>query len=178
MDKIQLNDIDFNLSITSAQIEKTVSEIAEKMNHDMAGENPLFISILNGSFMFTSDLLKQIKMNCQVSFLKISSYQGVSSTGKITELIGLNQDIKGRSIVILEDIVDTGTTLKSITSQLKQHDPKIIRIATLLLKSETFKGGIHLDYVGMQVPDDFLVGYGLDYNELGRNYKSIYKKAL
>lgn len=178
MDKIKLYDNEFILSITSARIQEAVSGIAAKINRDLEGESPLFISILNGAFMFTSDLLKQIKLNCRVSFLKISSYQGSSSTGRITELIGLNEDIKGETIVILEDIVDTGTTLEGVTAQLKQHSPRNIKIATLLLKPEVFKGGVKLDYVGLEIPNDFIVGYGLDYKELGRNYKSIYKRSL
>ena len=125
--------------------------------------------------MFTSDLLKMIRMNCQVSFMKLSSYSGDTSTGIVNELIGLNEDISGRSVVIVEDIVDTGTTLKKIVSQLSGMKPKQIKIATLLLKPEAFDGSIHIDYVGFEIPNDFIVGYGLDYNQLGRNYEGIYK---
>ncbi len=175
METIKLYDKEFILSIPPARIQEAVARIAKEITSDMAGETPLFISILNGSFMFTSDLLKNIGMNCQVSFVRLSSYQEVSSTGKVTEIIGLNEDIKGRSVIILEDIVDTGTTLENFTGQLKLHNPGKVRIATLLLKPAVFSGNIRLDYVGMEVPDDFIVGYGLDYNGLGRNFEGIYK---
>ena len=175
MDKIKLYDKEFILSITPEQIQEAVSGIAERINHDLAGENPIFLSILNGSFMFTSDLLKKIQMNCQVSFMKLSSYKGESTTGIVNELIGINENITGRSIVIIEDIVDTGTTLESIIRELKTMGPGQIKVATLLFKPEAFTGNITIDYVGLEIPNDFIVGYGLDYNELGRNYEGIYK---
>lgn len=175
MDLIKLHDKEFKLSISPEQINEAVSKIAENLNRDFAGETPLFLSILNGSFMFTADLLKKIKMNCHVSFVKLSSYHGSASTGKVTELIGLSEGIKGRSVVIVEDIVDTGTTLECLVNQLKLHSPKQVKIATLLLKPEAFSGIVHLDYVGIEIPNDFIVGYGLDYNELGRNLEGIYK---
>jgi hypoxanthine phosphoribosyltransferase len=175
METIKLQDKEFRLSITPSQIQDAVGKIADKINHDLKGENPIFISILNGSFMFTSDLLKKIKIECQVSFLKLSSYHGTSSTGKVSELIGLNDDISGRTVVIVEDIVDTGTTLECIIDQFKMHNPKQIRIATLLLKPGTFNGTTKLDYVGIEIPNDFIVGYGLDYNNQGRNFEGIYK---
>ncbi|MFP4365816.1 MAG: hypoxanthine phosphoribosyltransferase [Bacteroidales bacterium] len=175
MDRIKLHDQEFRLSIRPVQIRKAVGRIAENINHDLAGKNPLFLSILNGSFMFTSDLLKQIKMNCQVSFIKLSSYHGAESSGIVTELIGLDENIEGRHVIIVEDIVDTGNTLENIVRQLNLHNPGDIKIATLLLKPEVFNGIIHLDYVGMEIPNDFIVGYGLDYNELGRNFEGIYK---
>ncbi len=175
MDKIKLHDKEFSISITPGQIQEAVSRIAGCINRDLAGENPLFLSILNGSFMFTSDLLKKVNINCQVSFMKLSSYRGDASTGVVTELIGLGENINGRSVVIIEDIVDTGTTLVNIISQLKLLNPKQIKIATLLLKPAAFSGNIHLDYVGLEIPNDFIVGYGLDYNQLGRNYEGIYK---
>ncbi|MFO7924068.1 MAG: hypoxanthine phosphoribosyltransferase [Bacteroidales bacterium] len=175
MDRIKLHDKEFSLLITPQKIQEAVSKIADNINNDLAGEIPLFLSILNGSFMFTSDLLKKIRMNCHVSFLKLSSYRDDTSTGSITELIGLNEDIKGRSVVIVEDIVDTGITLKSVVRQLKLQKPKKIIIATLLLKPEAFTGNIRLDYVGLEIPNEFIIGYGLDYNNLGRNFEGIYK---
>jgi hypoxanthine phosphoribosyltransferase len=174
-DTIKLHDRKFTLSLSPPEIQREVSRIAERINHDLESENPVFIGILNGSFMFTSDLLKKITINCQVTFLKLSSYRGLSSTGKMNELIGLDIDLKGRSLVIVEDIVDTGTTLEYIISRLKLKSPKQIRIATLLLKPDTFKGNIHIDYVGFEIPNDFIVGYGLDYNQQGRNLEGIYK---
>lgn len=175
MDKIRLHDKEFSLSITPGQIREVVERIAADINHDMAGEIPIFLSILNGSFMFTSDLLKKIDMDCQVSFIKLSSYNGENSSGVIKELIGLNENIEGRTVIIIEDIVDTGNTLKGIVKQLNFNKPKQIKIATLLLKPEVFTGSMHLDYVGLEIPNDFIVGYGLDYNELGRNFEGIYK---
>ncbi len=175
MDKVKLHDKEFGISITPVQIKNAVSAIAARMNQDLKGKDPLFLSILNGSFMFTADLLKMIDINCSVSFVKLSSYRGKSSTGRVKELIGLNEDISGRTVVILEDIVDTGTTLQSIVSQLKQQNPRQVKIATLLLKPDAFSGDIHLDYVGIEIPNDFIVGYGLDYNQLGRNLEGIYK---
>jgi len=175
MDLVKLHDKQFKLAISPEQVREAVSEIAWKINRDFSGESPLFLSILNGSFMFTADLLKEIKIDCQVSFVKLSSYDGSASTGKVKELIGLSENINGRSVIILEDIVDTGTTLECLVKQINQHSPKQVRIATLLLKPEAFSGIIHIDYVGIEIPNDFIVGYGLDYNELGRNLEGIYK---
>lgn len=175
MDIIKLFDKEFSLSIHPSQIQQAIAKIAGKINTDLEGKNPVFISVLNGSFMFTADLMKKVKLNCQVSFLKLSSYHGSESTGKVNELIGLNEDISGRHVVIVEDIVDTGTTLESLITQLEKHKPKQIKVATLLLKPGKFKGNIHLDYIGIEIPDDFIVGYGLDYNQQGRNLEGIYK---
>ncbi len=175
MDRIKLHDKEFILSITPSQIQEAVSKIAAGINTELAGETPLFLSILNGSFMFTSDLLKKITLNCQVSFLKLSSYQKDTSTGKVSELIGLDEDVSGRTLVITDDIVDTGLTIENVIEQLKPSEPKMIKIATLLLKPGIFSGNIKLDYVGLEIPDDFVVGYGLDYNQLGRNFEGIYK---
>lgn len=175
MNIIKLHDKKFRILFTPAQIEEAVDGIAVKLNKDLAGEEPVFISVLNGSFMFTSDLLKRIRLNCSVSFLKLASYMETASTGNITELIGLNENLTGKVVVILEDIVDTGTTLKYLVAQLSRQGPKSIKVATLLLKPEAFKGDIDIDYVGLEIPNDFIVGYGLDYNQLGRNYGSIYK---
>ncbi len=175
MDRIKLFDKEFALSITPAQIQNAVSKIAEEINRDLAGKNPIFLSILNGSFMFTSDLLKKIRMDCQVSFIKFSSYEGTSSARRVKKLIGLDEDITGRSLVILEDIIDTGNTIVSVVNVLKPMNPKQIKIATLFLKPAIYQENIHLDYVGLEIPNDFIVGYGLDYNQLGRNYEGIYK---
>jgi hypoxanthine phosphoribosyltransferase len=175
MDKIKLYDRQFTLSILPSQIQEAVSRIALEINRDLAGETPLFLGILNGSFMFMSDLLKQIGMNCQVSFVRLSSYQGSSSTGTIMEVIGLNEDIRGRQVIIVEDIVDSGKTIEEFTARLMPEGPAGLRVATLLLKPASFSGSIRLDYVGIEIPDDFIVGYGLDYNGLGRNYEGIYR---
>jgi hypoxanthine phosphoribosyltransferase len=175
MDIIKVYDKEFALSITPAQIQNAVAKIAEDMNRDLAGENPIFLSILNGSFMFTSDLLKKIRMDCQVSFIKFSSYEGVSSAKRVKKLIGIDDDVTGRSLVVLEDIIDTGNTIRAIVKELKLLKAKQIKIATLFLKPAMYQGNIQLDYVGLEMPNDFIVGYGLDYNQLGRNYEGIYK---
>lgn len=175
MEKIILHDREFELTITSSRIQAAVARIASSINRDMTGENPLFLSILNGSFMFTSDLLKKIGTNCQVSFVKLSSYKDGSSTGTVKELIGLNEDVRGRTVIVLEDIVDTGTTLETISAQLTLQFPRQLKFATLLLKPSVFSGNIAPDYVGLEVPNDFIVGYGLDYNGLGRNFEDIYR---
>ena len=175
MDRIKLNDKEFVLSITPAQIQIAVAKIAEDITRDLAGQNPIFLSILNGSFMFTSDLLKKIRMDCQVSFIKFSSYEGVSSTKRVKKLIGIDDDVTGRSLVVLEDIIDTGNTIRAVVKELKLLKARDIKIAALFLKPTTYQGNIHPDYVGLEIPNDFIVGYGLDYNKLGRNYEGIYK---
>ena len=137
-------------------------------------KNPLFLSVLNGSFMFTADLMKRITIPCEISFVKLASYQGISSTGKITEVIGVNEDISGRCVVIVEDIVDTGLTMQRLLETLGTRNPKEIHIASLLVKPEKLQVPLNIKYAAMNIPNDFIVGYGLDYDGLGRNYKDIY----
>jgi hypoxanthine phosphoribosyltransferase len=174
MEKITLYDRHFTLSLMPSRINEAVERIASEINRDLAGETPLFLGILNGSFMFMADLLKHIQMNCLVSFVKLSSYRGASSSGTVREIIGLSEDIRGRHVIIVEDIVDSGKTIEAFMERLRLEQPARIRIATLLLKPGCFSGNIPLDYVGIELPDDFIVGYGLDYNGLGRHYKGIY----
>jgi hypoxanthine phosphoribosyltransferase len=174
MKKITLHDKTFVLSIANADIQKAIEKVAQQINADVEGEYPLFISLLNGAFMFTADLLKWMDMVCEVSFIKYSSYAGTQSTGKITELIGLNTDVKNRTVIILEDIIDTGSTVATLLKDLAPLSPKVVKIATMLYKPASFKGNYKIDYVGMEIPNDFIVGYGLDYDELGRNLKDIY----
>lgn len=153
---------------------KQVARVADEINRDLADENPLFVSVLNGSFMFTSDLMKHLNMPCELSFVKLASYEGTSSTGKVKELVGLNNDITGRTVVIVEDIVDTGFTMERLIETLRQRNPKDIRIATLLVKPDKLQVKLDIHYVAMNIPNDFIVGYGLDYDGLGRNYRDIY----
>ncbi|MFO7938309.1 MAG: hypoxanthine phosphoribosyltransferase [Bacteroidales bacterium] len=175
MNTIRLKDKEFKPFITSDKIQSAIGEMAKKMNQDMnEGEVPLFISILNGSFMFTADLIKHVSFDCEISFLKLASYQGDSSTGKVRQLVGINEKIEGRTVIVLEDIVDTGLTLVEIKKQLAALNPKQVKIASLLLKPEAYHNEIPIDYVGMEIPNDFIVGYGLDYDGLGRNYPDIY----
>ena len=174
MESIQIKDKKFAISITEEQILKEVDRVAEEINRDLKDKNPLFLSVLNGSFMFTADLMKRITIPCEISFVKLASYQGISSTGKITEVIGVNEDISGRCVVIVEDIVDTGLTMQRLLETLGTRNPKEIHIASLLVKPEKLQVPLNIKYAAMNIPNDFIVGYGLDYDGLGRNYKDIY----
>jgi len=174
MDTIQIKDKEFSISIPREEIRKEVKRVAEEINRDLAGQNPLFLSVLNGSFMFTADLMKHITIPCEVSFVKLASYQGVASTGTIKEVIGINEDLTNRTVVIVEDIVDTGLTMQRLLETLGTRNPKEIKIATLLLKPDKLKVALDIEYVAMKIPNDFIVGYGLDYDGFGRNYPDIY----
>ncbi len=174
MRQVKLHDKIFELFISAGEINSAVELIAQKMNKELADKNPLFISILNGSFMFTSDLMKKLDFNCSLTFLKLSSYEGDSSTGDVKKLIGLNEKIEGRTVVIIEDIIDTGITLDIIMLQIEALKPAEIKVATLLLKPKAFHGRFKPDYIGIEIPNDFIIGYGLDYNELGRNFKDLF----
>lgn len=175
MNQVQLKDKKFSLFIEEERILASIVALAEKINIDYKDKNPLFIGVLNGSFMFASDLLKNISLDCEISFVKISSYDGTSSTGKINNLIGLNQDISGRDVIVLEDIVDTGNTIENLYNTIIAKNPNSIKFATLLLKPDVYKKSIKLDYVAISIANDFIVGYGLDYDGLGRNLRDIYK---
>ncbi|MDR1170382.1 MAG: hypoxanthine phosphoribosyltransferase [Prevotellaceae bacterium] len=176
MTRISLHDKVFDKYISSQEIINAVKNVAEHINNDMKNENlPVFLSILNGSFMFTSDLMKYIKFNCLLSFIKLSSYDGLSSKGAIRELIGLNLDLTGKTVIIIEDIVDTGVTIEYLANKLSEYKPKQLKVATMLFKPESCCSAVKPDYTGIHVPNDFIVGYGLDYNGLGRNYPEIYK---
>lgn len=174
MSVIQIKDKRFKTFIPEEQIMKEVARVADEINRDLSGTNPLFISVLNGSFMFTADLMKHLTMPCEVSFVKLASYEGTSSTSKVKELVGLGDDITGRTVVIVEDIVDTGLTMKQLVETLRARGPKDIKIATLLVKPDKLKVELDINYVAMNIPNDFIVGYGLDYDGLGRNYRDIY----
>lgn len=174
MSVIQIKDKRFKTFIPEEQIMKEVARVADEINRDLSGTNPLFISVLNGSFMFTADLMKHLTMPCEVSFVKLASYEDTSSTGKVKELVGLGDDITGRTVVIVEDIVDTGLTMKQLVETLRARGPKDIKIATLLVKPDKLKVELDINYVAMNIPNDFIVGYGLDYDGLGRNYRDIY----
>ena len=174
-DIIKLHDRKFKIMIPAAKIDQAVEAVAQRINHDYADkETPLFLGILNGSFMFASDLMKRISIPCEISFVKLASYQGVSSTGVIKEVIGLNEDISGRTVVIVEDIVDTGLTMQRLLETLGTRNPAEIHIATLLVKPDKLQVELDIEYAAMQIPNDFIVGYGLDYDGFGRNYKDIY----
>lgn len=175
MKQVKLHDKEFSVSIPSEKIQEAIAQMAVQINDDYKGKDtPLFISILNGSFMFTADLFKHIDFTCEVTFLKLTSYRGTSSTGSVRQLIGVNESIEGRDVIVLEDIVDTGITLEQILGQLKSFEPASVRVASLLFKPEAYQKDMNIDYIGMEIPNDFIVGYGLDYDGLGRNLPDIY----
>lgn len=163
--------------VSSRKVQDAVSGIAKRINRDFKNQNPLFLAVLNGSFLFAADLLRKIKIECEISFIKVSSYSGTASTGKVNTLIGVNENLNKRPVIILEDIVDSGNTLEKVLVEIKKHNPDGVRVATLFFKPEAFRKKIKLDYVGIKVPDKFLVGYGLDYNGSGRNLEDIYVLA-
>ena len=175
MDRIKFKDKEFRIFIRHEDIQKAVVEVAGKINTELKGKKPLLLGVLNGAFMFAADLMKNLDNGCEISFVKYSSYSGTASTGKINTLIGFNETIKGRVVVILEDIVDTGITLENLLKSISEFEPAEVKIATLLFKPNAYTKNIKLDYVGMEIPNDFIVGYGLDYEGLGRNLKDIYK---
>jgi len=164
----------FREMITGEAINKRVDELAVQMNRDYAGKDVVFIGILNGAFLFAADLFKKIDLKARISFVKLASYQGTRSSGSIKELIGWNEDIKGMDVVVIEDIVDTGHTLELIVGELKVRKAANIKIATLLFKPDAYKKKIPVDYVGFSIPNDFVVGYGLDYDGYGRNLPSVF----
>ena len=174
MKTVTFKDKRFGVSIPEVELLKAVDNVAEKMNADLKGKNPLFLIVLNGAFMFASDLLKRVEIPAQLSFVKVASYSGVESTGKVTELIGLNEEVKGRTVVIIEDIVDSGRTMYGMVEKLKSLGTDDIRIATLFFKPEALQYDLNIDYVAMNIPNDFIVGYGLDYDGYGRNLRDIY----
>lgn len=175
MKQVKILDKTFELYIPYEKLRSVVEVMADKMNGELADKNPLFLCILNGSFMFAAELFKRISIiESEISFVKLASYDGDKTTGKVKQLIGLNENIEGRTVVILEDIVDTGITIDNIIGQLEKLNPKEVKIATLLLKPESLQKEVPLDYVGLEIPNDFIVGYGLDYNGFGRNLINIY----
>ena len=175
MKTITLHNKTFEVFIPETEIAAIVHSMSNNIN-DARIKDPLFISVLNGSFMFSSDIMKRITIpNTEISFIKLSSYSGTESTGSVDELIGLGQDVKNRNIIILEDIIDTGITLEKIISLLKKEEVADIKVATLLFKPDAYTKDIHIDFIGKSIPNDFVVGYGLDYDEIGRNLPHIYK---
>lgn len=174
METITVKDLSFKPFISEEELDVAIKKVAQKINEDYKGKTPIFLGVLNGSFMFMGDLMKSINLDCYTSFVKMASYEGTESTGKINELIGLNEDIEGEDIILVEDIVDTGNTLVKLFDILKEKNPKSIKIATLLYKPEAYNKDHKIDYVGKEIPNAFVLGYGLDYDGLGRNLSSIY----
>jgi hypoxanthine phosphoribosyltransferase len=174
METITVKDLSFKPFISEEELQVAIKKVAQKINEDYKGKTPIFLGVLNGSFMFMGDLMKSINLDCYTSFVKMASYEGTESTGVINELIGLNEDIEGKDIILVEDIVDTGNTLVKLYEVLGEKMPKSIKIATLLYKPEAYKKSHKIDYVGKEIPNAFVLGYGLDYDGLGRNLSSIY----
>ena len=174
MSIIKIKDKTFKTSIAEAEIKQRIKDIAARINQDMAGKNPLFLCVLNGAFMFAADLLREITIPCEVSFVKLASYEGVLSTGKVKEVIGLNVDISGRTVVIVEDIVDTGLTMQRMIESLGTRNPESVHICALLVKPEKLEVPLNIEYAALEIPNDFIVGYGLDYDQQGRNLPDIY----
>ncbi len=175
MNEITVLDREFSVYITEDEIQSRITALAEKINEDLKGQDVLFFGVLNGVFLFAADIFRQIKLECQVSFIKLASYDGTSSTGKIKELIGWNEDITGKTVVVLEDIVDTGATLERVIGELKLRKAAEVKICTLLFKPEAYTKDIPIDYIGFEIPNNFVVGYGFDYDGYGRNLRAIYK---
>ena len=175
MDIIQLHDKQFKPYISEQEIQDIVKNIAKRLENDYPTfKNPLFLVILNGSFMFASDLMKYFKLPCEISFVRFSSYIDTQTTGNVKELIGLNEDVSNRTVIVLEDIIDTGHTLEKIINTLKQHNNTDYRIASVFFKPNSYQLSHPIHYIGKEIPNDFIVGYGLDYNGLGRNLSSVY----
>lgn len=172
---IQLHDKQFVPFISAQEIDFAIAQIARLVEDDFAEETPIFIGVLNGAFMVVSDFMKHYKGACEVSFVKMASYEGVNSTNEVKQLLGINQDLSGRSVVLIEDIVDTGNTLVALKALIKEQNVKHFKIATLFFKPEAFKQDIKIDYIGIRIPNKFIVGYGLDYDGLGRNLPEIYQ---
>ena len=174
MSTIKIHDKVFRTSYSEAEILQHVKAVADRLNKDMEGKNPLFLAVLNGSFIFAADLMRMITIPCEISFVKLASYQGTLSTGKVKEVIGINEDITGRTVVIIEDIVESGLTMKRMIDTLGTRNPESVHICTLLLKPEKLEVDLNVEYAAMEIPSDFIVGYGLDYNQQGRNLREIY----
>ena len=174
MSIIKIKDKSFKTFISEAEIQTRVKAVADKINRDLERKNPLLLAVLNGSFVFAADLMRYITIPWEISFVKLASYQGTTSTGEIKEVIGLNEDISGRTVVIVEDIVDTGATMKRMIETLGTRNPKALHICTLLLKPDKLAVPLDIKYVAIEIPNDFIVGYGLDYDQQGRNLRDIY----
>lgn len=174
MENIKVRDREFTVSIPEEKIKARVAEVAAQISHDLEGKRPLFLAVLNGSFVFAADLLRGIETPCEISFVRMASYEGTSSTGAVKQLIGLKEDIKDRTVVIVEEIIDSGLTMVHLLELLKEKQPADIKIAALLVKPGNLKVELDIPYCCFEIPNDFIVGYGLDYDGEGRNLPSIY----
>ena len=177
MSRVKIKDKTFETSMTEAEIKQRVKELAQQMSRDLEGKNPLFLAVLNGAFIFAADLMREMTIPCEISFVKLASYQGTTSTGTIHEVIGINEDLSGRAVVIVEDIVESGLTIKRMMEQIGTRHPASVQVCTLFFKPEQLKEDLKLDYVAFEIPNDFILGYGLDYDQQGRGLKDLYTLA-
>ena len=174
MSIVKIKDKTFKTSISEQEIKQRIREVAAQINEDMAGKNPLFLGVLNGAFMFAADLMREITIPCEISFVKLASYQGTTSTGKVKEIFGINEDLTDRTVIIVEDIVDTGRTMKQMMESLGTRRLASIHVCALFVKPDKLQEPIDIDYACFSIPNDFIVGYGLDYDQKGRNLREIY----
>ena len=174
MSIVKIKDKTFETSISEADIKTRIKEVATRINKDMADKNPLFLGVLNGAFIFAADLMREVTIPCEISFVKLASYQGITSTGKVHEVLGINEDLTGRHIIVVEDIVDTGRTMKQMIESLGTRNPASVSICSLFVKPDKLEEDIDIKYPCFSIPNDFIVGYGLDYDQQGRNLKEIY----
>ena len=174
MDQVQVNGRTFRISIPEVEIKKRVKEVAAEISRDMEGKNPLLLGVLNGAFIFAADLMREMTIPCEVSFVKLASYQGTTSTGKVTEVLGINEDLTGRDVIIVEDIIDTGLTMKRMIESLGTRNPASVSVCTLLLKPDKLQVELDVKYCAFKIPNEFILGYGLDFDQAARGLKDIY----
>lgn len=174
MEKIRIKDKYFSVSIPEATIKQRVAEVAAQINEELAGRKPIFLGVLTGSFIFAADLLRNITIDCEIAFIRLASYEGTSSTGNVQQLLGVKEDLRGRTVVVIEDIVDSGLTMDNLLHILEEHEPAEVRIASLFVKPDNLQKDIPVPYCCFRIPNDFIVGYGLDYDGEGRNLPHIY----
>ena len=174
MSIVKIKDKTFRTSISKAEIKERVKALAQQISKDMEGKTPLFLGVLNGSFIFAADLMREMTIPCEISFVKLASYQGTTSSGKVKEVIGINENLAGRTVIIVEDIVESGLTMKRMIESIGTRNPASVHVCTLFFKPEKLKAELTLDYVAFRIPDDFIVGYGLDYEQQGRELKDVY----
>ena len=174
MKTVKIKDKEFVPMISEEEIKRRVKELAAQISKDMAGKNPLLLAVLNGSFVFAADLMREITIESEISFVKLASYQGTTSTGTVKEVIGINENLSGRTVIIVEDIVESGLTMKRMIESLGTRNPASVHICTLLLKADCLKVDLDIEYAAFSIPNDFIVGYGLDYDQQARNLKDIY----
>jgi hypoxanthine phosphoribosyltransferase len=175
MKNIRVKDKEFTPFISESKLQRTVKQISRQINQDMTGKVPLFLVILNGAFIFASDLLRKVTIDCDITFVKLASYEGTSTTSSVKELIGLGEVVKDRTVIILEDIVDTGITIDHVIRMLKKMEASDVKVAAMFFKPDAFQKDFRIDYKGMDIPPDFVVGYGLDYDGFGRNHPGLFR---